>query len=134
MAEKEKSVLEQFREAYPDCLEGFVEDVYVGTPFIGPAVLCCSIRQADISKPRITLLKVDDELYISPVGITKGHIVSVYIDRAIDTDSKYDGVLVALLNHNTGRKYETGESLNPEVCLKWEDVREPCYKKERPML
>jgi len=129
MAEKEKSVLEQFREAYPDCLEGVVEDVYASESLQvdRTVVFSCSIKQEGVpnqySKPKIALLQTHRNLIIPPVGITKGHRVSVYIEREKYADC--DGVLVALLNHNTGRRYETGESLSPEVCLKWEDVQEP---------
>ncbi len=129
--EKGKSILEKFREKYPDCLEGYVENVYVEYAESGigeESVLQCSIRQAIVSKPKIVLLKTQEDLSIPPVGLTKGHRVSFFAYKSVGEIS-YDGILFALLNYNTGRTYAVGKATEPgwgkSKPLKWEDVQKP---------
>ena len=128
-----RSKLEKFRETYSECLDGFVDCIYVkdwGVQFQKERISQCRIRQLNVSKPRTAFLIIDQNLNVPPVGIREGDKVSFFAINFLD--KAYNGNLVALLNHNTGREYiSPDDSFNPGslnwkyTSLKWQDVQEP---------
>jgi len=129
MTEKEKSILEQFREKYTGCLEGEVVGIAAENG-VDDLATSCSIRQTEAnkdSKPKITLLDIPKHLHIPSVGLTSGQRVYFFATKTIGS-SLYCGDLVALLNCDTGIRYDPKISLRQEHfsnALKWEDVQEP---------